>query len=210
MRRLVAGGLALGLTSVGALALAGPVGAQEEPEPEEVLLEATLSASVVAPGEELTATPVEPCTVPDEGEPGELYWVAFSLDDPERFLEDHVPLEADGSWTVTFQASAEPGDYEFYAACLPGDLTPGEEEMLESLAADAPQTLGDDPENEPELPEGEEPEGEEPPAFEYYGPLPFTVDGGDGPGTEEPPAQAPAPPAAAPAQPVVGNPTFTG
>ena len=202
----MAGGLALGFASVGALALAGPAGAQEDP-PDEVQLEGTLSADTVAPGEGVTASSVDPCTVSEEG--GDLYWVVFSADpeveEPE--VDGTTPLEADGSWSVEFQAPEAAGDYEFDAVCVPADL-PVDEGDLEAMSADGLQTLGDEGEG-PDLPD---PEGEEPSfTYEYYY-LPFTVDGGDGPPVTEPPAPAPAPapPVAAPAQPVAGQPTFTG
>jgi hypothetical protein len=202
MKRFVAGGLALGFTSVSALALAGPAGAQEDPAPEEVQLEGTLSADSVAPGEGVTASSVEPCTVSEEG--GDLYWVVFSADpaveDPE--VDGTTPLEADGSWSVEFQAPEAAGDYEFDAVCVPADLPGNEEDELEAMAADGLQTLGDEGEG-PELPE------EPSITLEYYY-LPFTVDDGDGPPVTEPPAPAPAPPVAAPAQPVAGEPDFTG
>ena len=204
MKRLVAGGLALGFTAVGSLALGSPAGAQEDPAPDEVQLEGALSADVVAPGEAVTASSVDPCTVTEEG--GELIWVVFSADpeveEPE--LDGSTALEADGSWSVEFQAPDAAGDYEFDAICVPGDLPGDEEEQLEAMAADSLQTLGDEGEG-PELPE--EPDV----TLEYYY-LPFTVDGGDGPAVTEPPAPgpAPAPPVAAPAQPVAGQPTFTG
>jgi hypothetical protein len=202
MKRLMVGGLALGFTAVGSLALGGPAGAQEDPVPEEVQLEGALSADVVAPGEAVTASSVDPCTVTEEG--GELYWIVWSADPNVTDVEAEgtVPLGTDGSWSVEFQAPANSGEYEFDAVCLPGDLPPEEEEELEDLAADGLQTLGDEGEG-PELPE------EPPVTFEYYY-LPFTVDGGDGPPVTEPPADAPAPPVAAPAQPVAGQPTFTG
>jgi hypothetical protein len=203
MKRLMVGGLALGFTAVGSLALGGPAGAQEgEPEPEYVELTGQLSADVVAPGETVTASSVDPCTVTEEG--GELLWIVWSADPDVTDVEAEgsVPLAADGSWSVEFQAPANAGEYEFDALCVPGYLPPEEEEELEDLAAEGLQTLGDEGEG-PELPE-------EPPApLEYYY-LPFTVDGGDGPPVTEPPADTPTPPVAAPAQPVVGEPTFTG
>jgi hypothetical protein len=202
MNRLFGGAVAFGLASVGALALGSPVGAQEGSE---VLLDATVSPEIVAPGEDVTATSVDACTVPEAG--GDLYWVAFPVAGEEPIGEGVAPLEGDGSWSVTFAAPSDPGDYEFYALC-PGDLPPGEEDELEELLTEAPDelaTLGDEPEGEE--PPGEEPPGEEPvPVFEYYGPEYFAVAS-----DEQPPAPNPeAPPTAAPAQPVPGEPTYTG
>jgi hypothetical protein len=205
----MAGGLALGLSSVGALALAGPAGAQEDPPVEDVQLEGTLSADLVGPGDEVTASSVDNCTVPEEGDAGELWWMVWAFDEradaPE--FEDQIPVEADGSWSVTFEAPDAAGDYEFFAVCMPADLPEDEVDELQSMAAQAVTTLGDEGEG-PEVPD--EPEGgeEEPLTFEYYDLL-FTVEGAETPPTE-PPAPAPAPPAAAPAQPVAGQPTFTG
>jgi hypothetical protein len=198
MKRLMAGGLALGLSSVGALALAGPAGAQEEePEPDFVELSGQLSADVVAPGEDVTATPVDPCSIGDDGQ---LYWYVWSLESGEDVDGDIAPIEADGTWTVTFQAPDAAGDYEFDAYCVPNDLPGDEEEQLDSMTAqDLVTTYGDEP---------EEPTPEEPFTIEYYA-LGLTVEGETPPPTE-PPADTPAPPVAAPAQPVAAQPTFTG
>ena len=209
MKRSVAGGLALGFAAVGTLALGGPAGAQEDPPADvDVQLEGTLSADLVGPGDEVTASSVDTCTVPEEGDPGELWWMVWAFDEradaPE--FEGHAPLEADGSWSVGFTAPDAAGDYEFFAVCMPGDLPEDEVDELEGLAAQGVTTLGDEGEG-PEVPD--EPEGgEEPLRFEYYDLL-FTVEGAETPPTE-PPAPAPAPPAAAPAQPVAGQPDFTG
>lgn len=199
MKRLLVGGLALGFTAVGSLALGGPAGAQEE-EPDFVELSGHLSADSVAPGEEITATPDEPCSIGGEGE---LYWLVWSLDSGEVVSEDFLGLEDDGTWSVTFQAPADAGDYEFDAYCVPTDLPVEEEQELQAQTAEELATTYGDEEPPPEEP------GEEPITIEYYA-LPFAVDGGDGPPVTEPPAPAPAPPVAAPAQPVVEEPTFTG
>jgi hypothetical protein len=205
MKRLVVGGLALGFTAVGTLALGGPAGAQEDPgDPEIVELEGQLSADSVAPGESLTASSVDTCTVPEEGDPGSLFWVVWNTDTGMDELEDELALEADGSWSVEFQAPDEAGNYQFGAVCLPSDLPDGDEELQE-LESEGLEALG----GEGEEPPPEEPEGEEPFVYEVYY-LDFTVDGGDGPPVTEPPADTPAPPVAAPAMPVVGEPTFTG
>jgi hypothetical protein len=206
MKRLMAGGLALGFTAVGSLALGAPAGAQEDPgpDPDIVELQGQLSATSVAPGEDVTASSVDPCTVPEEGEPGQLYWLVWNTDTGTDQFEDVVDLEADGSWEVTFQAPGEAGNYQFGAVCVPSDI-PDEEEELEALESQGLEALGD----EPEEPTPDEPEGEEPEPFTYEAYfLDFTVDGGDGPPVTEP--SAPTPPAAAPAQPVAGEPDFTG
>lgn len=207
MKRLCGGAVAFGLATVGALALGSPVGAQEGSE---VLLDATVAPELVAPGEDVTATSVDACTVPEGG--GELYWVTFPVEGAEPVDEGVAPVEGDGTWSVTFAAPSDPGDYEFYALC-PGDLPPAEEEELEDLLSESPDALiaqGGEPEGEEppgEEPPGEEPPGEEPlPVFEYYGPEYFSVAS-----DEQPPAPGPeAPPTAAPAQPVPGEPTYTG
>jgi hypothetical protein len=203
MKRLMVGGLALGFTAVGTLALGGPAGAQEEPEPEFIELAGQLSADSVAPGEEITATPADACSIGGEGE---LWWYVWSLESGEDVDGDVATLEADGTWSVTFQAPDAAGDYEFDAYCAPTDLPGDEEEQLETMTAEELATTYGD---EGEEPTPEEPTPEEPFTIEYYA-LGFTVDGGDGPPVTEPPADTPAPPVAAPAQPVVEEPDFTG
>jgi len=149
MKRMLVGGLALGFTAVGTLALGGPVGAQTEDD--FVERQGSLSASSAAPGEELIASSVDSCTVP-EGETRELYWSVWAVDGAEPVVEEFQTLEADGTWSVTFEAPSDPGDYDFYAVCEPDlpaeEPAEEEEEMLDDLAASqAPMVLdGEEPE----------------------------------------------------------------
>lgn len=202
MKRLLGGGAAFGLATVGALALGGPVGAQEG---EEVFLDAEVSPELVAPGEDVTVTSVDPCTVTGGG--GELLWATFPVEGIDVADEGGVALDGDGSWSVTFAAPSDPGDYEFYAVCAVGDLPPEETEELEELLSESPDELiaqGGEP-------EPEEPGEEEPPMpTEIYGPEHFAVAADEQPPTSEPEPGQPAPPVAAPAVPVPGEPSYTG
>lgn len=194
------GGLALGVTAATALALGGPAGAQEEPN--FIELQGSLSPEVAAPGEGITASSVEHCTV--EGEAGELFWIVVAAGAYEAAeQEGFEPVGADGSWSVGFDAPSEPGDYEFFGYCFPGELPAEEEQELEEeLMAQAD-----------ELTERDVPAEEL--SFDveaYY--LPFSVDAGDGDGDggepQVPEPEQPAPPVAEPAVAVPGDPTYTG
>jgi hypothetical protein len=195
MKRLLGGGLAFGLAVMGSVAVAGPSLAQAPPEPEFVQLEGALSTEVAAPGEEITASSVDPCTVSEDG-PGELFWLVAAFDEELPRLEDTAPLAEDGSWQVTFGSPEDAGEFVFFAACLPPGLEPPSEEELDQLPVD-------------ELELGEalaEDGGEEPVVIEFYE-LPFTV---EGPTPTTPPTTAPGEPVAPPATPVPAQPTFTG
>lgn len=195
MKRLLGGGLAFGLAAIGSVVVAGPTLAQEPPEPEFVQLDGALSTDVAAPGEEITASSLDPCTVSEEGA-GELFWAVAAVDEEVTRVEDVAPLADDGSWQVTFSAPDDAGEFVFFGVCIPAGLEPPPEEELDQLPAD-------------ELVLGEaltEDGGEEPAVIEYYE-LPFTV---EGPIPTTPPTTAPGEPVAPPATPVQAQPTFTG
>lgn len=66
MKKIFAGGAALALAGVGTIALAGPLGAQEDIDVSGFTqLEATASAGTVAAGETLTVTSDDSCTIKD-------------------------------------------------------------------------------------------------------------------------------------------------
>jgi hypothetical protein len=72
----------------------------------------SLSPEVAAPGEEITAAAVEPCSVDGEG----VAYIAWAIG---RVGEDVDPnAETEGPlWEVTFEAPQEEGDYVFVAFC---------------------------------------------------------------------------------------------
>lgn len=142
MKRILASGSALALAGSGAIALAGPLGAQEgdiveELPPVEVVIDvrgAELSPNPASPGDEVTVTSTDPCDVYDEvpTEEQNLYWGVLNQGDfPgwDAYLEmdetdalpawetGETPVEEDGSWTVTFQAPPDAGNYEFVGIC---------------------------------------------------------------------------------------------
>jgi hypothetical protein len=195
MKRLLGGGVALGLAAVASVTIAGPSLAQAPPEPEFVQLEGMLSTDVAAPGEQITASSVDPCTVSEEG-PGELFWLIFAVDEDMPRSEDVGPVDDEGHWEVTFGAPDDAGEFVFFGVCIPAGLEPPPEEELEQLPADEAalgEALTDDG-------------GEEPEVIEVYE-LPFTV---EAPPTTAPPTTTPAHPVAPPAVPVPAQPTFTG
>jgi hypothetical protein len=130
MKKMIAGGAALTLAGVGAVALAGPLGAQEDAP----LLSATVSPNPVEPGAEVTVNPAELCP---SGTEYLGWWVMdeFGIEVYDTNVEfvpaDEVPddiegdvvnLEAldaveDGAWSVTFNAPQAEDDYFFVATC---------------------------------------------------------------------------------------------
>ncbi|HMG45749.1 MAG TPA: hypothetical protein VK611_30750 [Acidimicrobiales bacterium] len=114
MRKLFGGVVALALAATGSLALAAPGSTQEEPPVDLRHLDANLSPTEAAPGDDVTVTPVENCSV----ETGYLIWLVFeagefSFDegsDPEvePVLVDVAELNEDGSWEVVFPAPGGP------------------------------------------------------------------------------------------------------
>jgi hypothetical protein len=137
MKKLLAGGLALGLVGVGGAILAGPTAAQEPDLGVIEHLDAELTPTVVNGGETVTVTSVDPCPQPPEV-PAPVTTVAWAYgpagwlnpddpnDQPLDFIEEgEGPVAEDGSWEVTFQATETSGAYEFFAACVPGDAPEG-------------------------------------------------------------------------------------
>lgn len=213
MNRWLVGGVACGFAGLAAVVIAPPGGAQEPPEPTEVLLEATLSPEVAEPGETITVTSVDPCSF-NEGfeQSGTLSWIWFSEEDPNSFDFGDAPLNPDGSWQVTFAAPDISGGFVFTAGCFPDGWEEedtfcfGSEEPLDP-AEDVAAATGED-----ETPPSTEPTTTEPPAkppfdcvFEFYD-TGFEVVGGQPPVTT-PPGQPTPPP---PAIPIPGQPSTTG
>lgn len=214
MNKWLGGVVACGLAGLTAVGFAPPGGAQEPPEPTEVLLEATVSPEVAEPGETITVTSVEPCSF-NEGfeESGTLSWVWFSEEDFESFDFGDVPLNADGSWEVTFAAPDISDGFFFSAGCFPDGWEEedafcfSESEEPVEPAEDLTAATSDD-----ETPPSTEPPTTGPPAkppfdcvFEFYD-TGFEVVGGQPP-TTTPPGQPTPPP---PAIPVPGQPSTTG
>jgi hypothetical protein len=159
MKKLLAGGLALGLAGVGAAILAGPTGAQEPAFDVVEHVDAELTPTIVGGGETVTVTSVDPCPQPPEVEEptDELIW-AFGAtgwlnpEDPSDQPGDLVgegtaPVAEDGTWEVTFQAPETSGAYEFFAICLAADAPAGEsvddvvEDAAEAAAQVAPEAV---------------------------------------------------------------------
>lgn len=160
MKKLLAGGLALGFVGVGTALLAAPGGAQEDPGFDFVEnLDANLTPTTVAGGGTVTVTSVDACPGADEvvepfttvvwgvGSPG---WLNTETFEGEVFDEGEAPLNADGSWTVTLQAPSAPGNYDFFAVCATDEVSVEEEG---AAVAEAAETLGGNHGEEPECPE---------------------------------------------------------
>jgi hypothetical protein len=182
------------LAILGSLAVAGPRLAQAPAEPEFAQLEGALSTDVATPGEEITASSVDPCTITEEP-PGELLRAVFAVDEELPRVEDGTPLAEDGSCEVTFTAPENAGEFVFLGLCIPAGVEPPPEEELEQLPTDElgiGQTLAENG-------------GEEPEVVEFYE-LPFTV---ERPTTTTPPTTTPGA-MAPPATPIPAQPTFTG
>ena len=226
MRRLMAGGFACALAGASVLGTATLGGAQEEEPGGFVELDATVSPEVAGPGEQVTVTPEQPCTLEGEG-PGTLYWFWFidaDVEEPidgQHFAEGEVPLGEDGSWEVTFPASPLDGDYFFEGFCLPNGFDGYDAEIEACFPDEFPeeQTLNAANVDTEEPPSTEPPTTEPPPTtvpeqpgfdclFESYE-VPFTVEGGTPPVTV-PPGTGTPPPVAPPATPVADEPPFTG
>lgn len=80
------------------------------------LLDADVTPEVVAPGETVTVSSVDPCPAGTSGPP---FWTFENLDTGDGWEGDHIPLEEDGSWSVSFEAPAELGEYVFETSCQP-------------------------------------------------------------------------------------------
>jgi hypothetical protein len=221
MRRLVAGGLACALAGASVLATATLSGAQEEEPGGFVVLDATITPEVAGPGEQVTVTPDQLCTLEGDG-PGSLYWFWFlnaDVEEPvegEHFAEGEVPLGGDGGWEVAFPASSLDGEYFFAGFCLPNGFD-GYDEEIEACFEDE---LSEEVTLQAATGKGETPPTTAPPPttvpaetgfdclFESYEVL-FSVQGGTTPSTV-PPGTGTPPPVAPPATPVTEEPPFTG
>jgi hypothetical protein len=115
MNRLMAGGVAGALAAAGVIAFAAPGLAQEEPEFEWFQGEADVSPFEARPDQQVTASD-DSCF---EGTT-DIYWLLHSYEVEDSGQE---PLNADGSWEVTFTAPDEPGDYLFFGLCMPPGAT---------------------------------------------------------------------------------------
>ena len=115
MNRFMAGGIAGALAAAGVVAFAAPGLAQEEPEFEWFQGEASTDPVEPQPGQQVTASD-DSCF---EGTT-DIYWLLRSYEVEDSGRE---PLNADGSWEVTFTAPEEPGDYRFFGLCMPPGAT---------------------------------------------------------------------------------------
>lgn len=110
MNRILGGGLAFGLAAIGSVALAVPSGADEH-IPGGLQIEGALSADLVAPGDTITASSVDPCGMGADT----LLWAV--VDEVEPLLTGEMPLGEDGEWELDFAAPDEVGEYAFMAVC---------------------------------------------------------------------------------------------
>jgi hypothetical protein len=130
MNRLMAGAVAGALAAAGVVALAVPGLAQEQPEYETFQGEASIDPGEPTPGQQVTASD-DSCF---EGTT-DIYWLLHPADSFEVESEGRVPLNADGSWEVTFTAPGEPGDHLFFGLCMPPDATLPTTEDIEIITA---------------------------------------------------------------------------
>lgn len=186
MKKLLAGGLALGFVGIGTALFAAPGGAQEDLGFDFIeTLDASLTPTTVSGGGTVTVTSVDPCPGADEvvdpftkviwgvGSPG---WLNTDTFEGEVFDEGEAALNADGSWTVTFTASTAPGNYDFFAVCATDGVAVDEDG--DAAVAEAAEVLGGDHGDD-------EPEGEEPPIV--CPEVPEVLGGDHTPSTETPP-----------------------
>ena len=139
MNRWIAGGLlsALGLAgtavfSAPSFADWSPVGGQRE---------ADMAPLDPLPGEQVTvdhSTCMEGTT--------DIWWALRPADAPGVVADGQAPLAEDGSWEVTFPAPDYPGDYLFFAVCLPPGATPPNVGTMDAIRSveGAPAELLDD------------------------------------------------------------------
>jgi hypothetical protein len=156
MKRLLATRFALGMLSAGSIAGASLASAQEPPP--DLDLAAALSPTDVAPGRAITVTSDDKCATA----PGRfLYWDVWPTGEEDFTQGQEVDLgmqnlQADGSWTVRFEAPAQGGGYDFYPLCASreGDMMVIEQEYAPlaftvqggaSPSPDAPATDRDVP-----------------------------------------------------------------
>jgi hypothetical protein len=150
MKKLLAGGLALGFVGVGAALIATPGGAQEEEPGFDFIenLDADLTPTTVSGGETVTVTSIDGCPTTDEvvepftklvwgvGAPG---WLDLETFEGEVVDEGETALNEDGSWSFTLTAPSAPGDYEVFAVCATDDVSIDDEG---AVVAEAAETLG--------------------------------------------------------------------
>jgi hypothetical protein len=130
MNRLMAGGVAGALAAAGVVALAVPGLAQEGSEFEWFQGETISDPMEPRPGQQVTVSD-DSC---HEGTT-DIYWLLHPADSFEVESEGRVPLNADGSWEVTFTAPGEPGDHLFFGLCMPPDATLPDTEDIEIITA---------------------------------------------------------------------------
>lgn len=109
MKRFLTAGLALVLVGVTSVAFAGSGGAAQAHS------EMTLSPEVAGPGEEMTATSVDPCPDGDGDHPLKLSWKVTPSGSDDAV--DSGEADVHGAWEVTFAAPETAGDYEFVGEC---------------------------------------------------------------------------------------------
>jgi hypothetical protein len=207
MNRLMAGGVAGALAAAGLVAFAAPGLAQEEPEFEWFQGEANTDPLEPRPGQEVTASD-DSCF---EGTT-DIYWLLHAPGTFEAEDGGQEPLNADGSWDVTFTAPDDPGEYRFFGLCMPSGATQPDAEDIEIITAH----MADNPPVELFEEWGVD-------SLLFYNIIVPVVDG-ETPTTPTTPTTGPVtPPAphgptptppptlgAQPATPVPGRPTFTG
>ena len=203
MKRWMSGALVLGTAGLGSLALAAPGSAGVAPEPEFVQLEAAVTPASPQVGDDVTISSVDPCTVADGEDPGEVYVYLYSETTDEEF-ETMIPMAADGSWELPLVADIAEDVY-FYADCVPANW----EELIERCFPDEPvDVAAARTETTEDTSTTETTVVEEPPAdctFEFYE-LEFTV--GNPPTPTTVPGQPT--PGPSPAPPIDRAPNFTG
>jgi len=203
MKKLLAGGLALGFVGVGTALLAAPGGAQEDLGFDFIeTLDANLTPTTVTGGGTVTVTSVDPCPGADEvvdpftkviwgvGNPG---WLDTETFEGEVFDEGETALNADGSWTVTLTASTAPGNYDFFAVCAT-DGVAVEDDAEGPAVGEAAEVLGGG-HHDDEGDEGEEPPVDCPDVPEVDAEV---LTGGHTPSTTAPPTTECPPPTTAP------------
>jgi hypothetical protein len=130
MNRLMAGGVAGALAAAGIVAFAVPGLAQEGAEFEWFQGEASSDPMEPRPGQQVTASD-DSCF---EGTT-DIYWLVHSSGTLDAEDSGQEPLNADGSWDVTFTAPDEPGDYLFFGLCMPPGATQPDAGDIEIITA---------------------------------------------------------------------------
>lgn len=116
---VAAASMAAGL--LGPAAVAGPAIPAQEQEPP--TLAAELSPTVVAPGGQLVYSAIDPCPAIEEIGLHFAYGLDgwSSTEGGVDIADGFADFRADGTWTTTVTAPAEPGRYEIVASCLPNE-----------------------------------------------------------------------------------------